>query len=127
MPGKSGWSESLWMGMLGWWLLVPCGVEGGTRWVWGARGGWEGKEVGELMEKYSEAPSEVRISRGGLLAALVICMYYVKLSWQQGELPCELSEALQWEADLELLPSCHLHSPRNGTSSWDTGLRLQHF
>lgn len=57
------------------------------------------------MEKYSEAPFEVRISREGLLAAPVICMYYVKLSWQQGELPCELSKALQWEADLELLCS----------------------
>lgn len=68
------------------------------------------------MEKYSKAPSEVRISMEGLLAALVICMYYVKLSWQQGELPCELSEALQWEADLELLCSLHLHSPRNGTA-----------
>lgn len=57
------------------------------------------------MEKYSAAPSEVRISGEGLLAALIICMYYVKLSWQQGELPCELSEALQWEAELELPPA----------------------
>lgn len=77
----------------GYWYQV--GIEQGTCWVWGERGGWEGKEKverGELMEKYSEAPCEVRISREGLLAALIICMYYVKLSWQRGELPCELSK-----------------------------------
>lgn len=84
-------------GRFGWWLLAPCGIGEGTRRVWGERG--------ELMEKYSEAPCEVRISREGLLAAPVICMYYVKLSWQRGELPCELSKAPQWEADLELLCS----------------------
>lgn len=37
----------------------------------GNRGAWEGKEKveGELMEKYSQASSEVRISSEGLLAA----------------------------------------------------------
>lgn len=38
----------------------------------GERGAWEGREKveggGELMEKYSKAPSEVRISSEGLLA-----------------------------------------------------------
>lgn len=81
----------------------------GDAWVVviGAMWGWRG---GELMEKYSGAPCEVRISREGLLAAPIICMYYVKLRRQ---LPCELSKALQWEAEPELLRSCHLHSLGN--------------
>lgn len=93
---------------------------------WGRLGGgyWchVGLERGELMEKYSGAPCEVRISREGLLAALIICMHYVKLSRQRGELPCELSKAPQWEAHPELLRSCHLHSLGNGKSGWNREL-----
>lgn len=57
--------------MLGLCLLVACGFEQGTPSVWRERGGWEGKEKVEgrkLMEKYSKAPSEVRLSSEGLLA-----------------------------------------------------------
>jgi len=51
-------------------LLVACGFEQGTRSVRGGerRLGGEGEGGGgELMEKYSKAPSEVRISSEGLL------------------------------------------------------------
>lgn len=48
--------------MLGLCLLVACGFEH-VRFVGKEKGG-----RGELMKKYSQAPSEVRISREGLLA-----------------------------------------------------------
>lgn len=52
-------------------LLVACGFEQGTPSAGGERslgGEREGVGGGELMEKYSKAPSEVRISSEGLLA-----------------------------------------------------------